>query len=119
MKTTAMLTLSIVCKKCSLVTQYVGNYMKTPSLSEARREGWWRTAECKGGEYAEIWLCPTCHGDYDRLLSVPRAARAVAFAEHDAKWKEVLMQAQKERFALFADPVLNGPSVAEWVGGGE
>jgi len=109
MKTTAMLTLRIICAKCSFTAEYVGNYMQTPSLSEAHKEGWWRITE--------QWLCPTCHADYDRLMAAPRAARAKALADHDAKWKEVLMQAQKERSALFEDPALNGPTVAEWVGG--
>lgn len=117
MKTTVLLTLRIICAKCLLTAEYVGNYMKTPGLTEARKEGWQRFTERQGGKYTERWLCPTCHGDYDRLWIAPRAARAKAIADHDAKWKETLMQAQKERSALFEDPALYGPTVAEWVGG--
>ena len=116
MKTTALLTLRIICAKCSFTAEYAGNYMQVPGLTEAHKEGWWRITERKGAEYIERWLCPTCHADYDRLLAAPRAARAKAIVDHDAKWKEVLMQAQKERFAIFDDPALNGPTVAEWVG---
>lgn len=117
--TTAMITLSLICKKCSFRAEYVGTPMRVPSANEARKEGWNRYTVNKDGNYADIWLCPTCHGEYDRAHVAPHAARTVAFAHHDAKWKETLMKAREERMAIFNDPALNGPDLLEWCGGGQ